>query len=60
MKYAFEISSGTMTHIPKFVKIALATQKLMGGISDTQHVDRISLLLFFQKEESRIKINAGL
>jgi hypothetical protein len=34
MKYAIEMSSGAMIYIPSFIETGSATQKLMGG--DTQ------------------------
>jgi hypothetical protein len=30
-KYAVEMGSGSMIHIPRFIKIGSAIQKLMGG-----------------------------
>jgi hypothetical protein len=36
MKYAVEMGSGAIIYIPSFVKISLATQKLIGGYPDTQ------------------------
>jgi hypothetical protein len=58
MKYAVEMGSDAMTHIPNFIKIDSAIQKLMGEDTQThrQHGDRISLL-FFKKNGSRLKIN---
>jgi hypothetical protein len=35
MKYAVEIGSGVMIYIPRFVKIGLGIQKLLGGDSLT-------------------------
>jgi hypothetical protein len=46
---------GAMIYIPNFMKVGSAIQKLMEGIQ-SQHGDRISLLLFFQNKESRKKI----
>jgi hypothetical protein len=59
MKYTVEMDSGAMICIPSFIKIGSGIQKLMGGIhretyTDTQHWQGISLLSFFQNEESRI------
>jgi hypothetical protein len=44
MKYAVEMGSGAMIYIPCFIKMGSAVQKLIGGYTDTQHGDRISLL----------------
>jgi hypothetical protein len=55
MKYAIEVGSGVMIYIPSFIKIGPAIQKLIGG-AHRQYGDRISLLLFFQNKESRLKI----
>jgi hypothetical protein len=43
--------------IPNFIKIGSGIQKLVGGGTQThrQHGDRISLFLFFQNKESRLK-----
>jgi hypothetical protein len=50
VKYAFEMESGAMMYIPKFVKISSGIQKLIGE-GDLQkrreHDDLIRLLLFF-------------
>jgi hypothetical protein len=32
MKYTAEMGSGAMIHIPSFIKIVYAIQKLIGGI----------------------------
>jgi hypothetical protein len=37
MKYAFEMSSGAMIHIPRFIKVGSGTQKLIGGIHIQAH-----------------------
>jgi hypothetical protein len=57
MKYAVEMGSGAMICIPSFIKIGSGIQKLMrgGGVIHRQHGDLISLLSFFQKQESRLK-----
>jgi hypothetical protein len=63
MKYAIEMGSGVMIYIPGFIKIGSAIQKLIvGGYTDThrytvtqQQGDLISLLLYFQKKENRLK-----
>jgi hypothetical protein len=54
------MGSGAMIYKASFIKIGSGIQKLFGrgGIyiqTHRQHGDRISLLLFFQNEESRIK-----
>jgi hypothetical protein len=59
MKYAVKMGSGAMIHIPSFIKIGSGIQKLIGGIHRQQR-DLISLLLFFQNKESRVKIKGGL
>jgi hypothetical protein len=58
MKYATEMGSGVMINIPGFIKIGSAIQKLIGRDikSQRRHGDRISLLLFFQNKQSRLKI----
>jgi hypothetical protein len=49
MKYAVEMVSGAMIHVPSFIKIGSAIQKLIRGICrHTQHGNLISLLLFFK------------
>jgi hypothetical protein len=55
MKYAVEMDSGAVTYIPSFVKIVSTTQKLMGGYTDTQNGDSISVLLFLKNKENRLK-----
>jgi hypothetical protein len=53
MKYAFEMGSGAMIYIPRFMNIGSGIQKLMGaGDTQTQRQDgdRISLLSFFQNK----------
>jgi hypothetical protein len=57
MKYAAEMGSDAMIYIPSFIKIFSAIQKLRGGGVHRQHGDLISLLLFFQNKESRLKRN---
>jgi hypothetical protein len=48
MKYAVEIGSGAMICIPSFIKTGSGIRKLIvGGFTDRQHGDRISLLTFF-------------
>jgi hypothetical protein len=48
-----------MIYVPSFIKTGSEIRKLMGGYTDTQtcrkDADRISLLLFFQNMESRLK-----
>jgi hypothetical protein len=57
MKYAVEMSSGVMIYIPSFRKIGPDIQKLIGEDSRThrQHGDLISILLFIQNKECRLK-----
>jgi hypothetical protein len=54
MKYAVEMGSGA-----SFMKIGLDIQKLKGWDKQRhrQHGDLISLFLFFQKKESKLKMN---
>jgi hypothetical protein len=40
MKYAVEMGSGVMIHIPSFIKNGSGIQKLMRGDSDTQTASR--------------------
>jgi hypothetical protein len=57
MKYAIEMGSGSLIYIPNFIKIGSGIQKLMGDTRrDRQHDDLISLLLFIQNKESKLKI----
>jgi hypothetical protein len=56
MKYAVEMGSPDMIHIPSFIKIGSGIQTLIGGYSHRQHGDTMSLLLFFLNKESRLKI----
>jgi hypothetical protein len=51
---AVEIGSGAMVYIPTFKNICSGIQKLKGRREyiDTRQADLISLLLFFQNEES--------
>jgi hypothetical protein len=60
MKFAVEMGSGAMIYIPSFINIGSGIGKLMGGFTDTQtsrqQGDRISLFLFFQNKESRLRI----
>jgi hypothetical protein len=54
MKYAVVVDSVAMIHMPSFIKIGSAIQKLIGAyMTQRQHGDRISLLLFFHNKESR-------
>jgi hypothetical protein len=59
MKYAVEMVSDAMIHIPNFIKIGSDIQKLIGGIH-RQHGDRISLLSFVQSKENRLKTETDL
>jgi hypothetical protein len=49
MKYAVEMGSDVMIHIPSFIKIGSTIQKSVGGGTQIlrQHGDRLSLDLFF-------------
>jgi hypothetical protein len=57
MKYAVEMASGAMIYIPSFIKTGSGIHNLIEGDSQThrQHGGLISLLLFFQNKESRLK-----
>jgi hypothetical protein len=59
MKYVVDMGSDVMTYIPGLIQSGSGIQMLMRwkGFADThrQHGDLISLLLFFQNEESRLK-----
>jgi hypothetical protein len=44
MKYTVEMGSGAMIHIPSFIKICSAIEKLLRGDTQTQYGDRISQL----------------
>jgi hypothetical protein len=54
---AVEMGSSVMIYIPGFKKIDSGIQKLLRGYAQThkQQGDLISLLLFFQDKESRLK-----
>jgi hypothetical protein len=54
MKYAIEMGSGSMMNIPDLITVGSGLQKLMER--DTQTGDLISILLFFQNKESRLKM----
>jgi hypothetical protein len=58
MKYAVEMDSDVMIHIPSFIKTGSGIQTLMGlmGIH-RQPGYLISLLSFFQYKENRLKKN---
>jgi hypothetical protein len=55
MKYTVEVGSGAVMYIPSF-----ARSEVYEGESHRhrQHCDLISLLLFFQYKESRLKMYA--
>jgi hypothetical protein len=57
VKHAIETDSGAMIYIPSFIKTGSGISKAEGGDTQTHRRDgdRISLLLFFQNKESRIK-----
>jgi hypothetical protein len=55
MKYATE-SSGATIHIPGFIKIGSAIQKLRGGGGYTDSMEiAYAYFHFFQNKESRLK-----
>jgi hypothetical protein len=57
-KVDVEMGSGAIIYIPSFIKIDSGIQKLIGDDSHThtQAADNlISLLLFFENKESRLK-----
>jgi hypothetical protein len=56
MKHRVKMGSGVMIYMPSFIKIGSVIQKLIGGGGiHTQQGDLISLLLFFQNKESKLK-----
>jgi hypothetical protein len=58
MKYAVVIGSVTMIYIPSFIKIGSGRHsKVDKGDTQThrQNGDRVSLILFIQNKESRLK-----
>jgi hypothetical protein len=58
MKYAVEMGSGAMIHIPSLIKIGSGIQNLIRGIHrhvDTQHGDDINLFQLFQNRENKLK-----
>jgi hypothetical protein len=60
MKYDAEMGSGAMIHIPSFIKTGSGNRKLIGGGGDhKQQGDLISLLLFFQNKEIRLKFTTS-
>jgi hypothetical protein len=60
MKYSVEIGSGAMIYIPSFTKFGSATQKFMGGNTDTWRAWRCHKTTFIlQKKENRLKRNEG-
>jgi hypothetical protein len=58
MKYAVQMGLSAMIYIQSFIKICPGIQKLIGGNKQThrQHRGLISLLLFLQNKESRLKM----
>jgi hypothetical protein len=57
MAHAVEMGSGAMIHKPNFIKIGSGIQNLIGGKhTQRENGDCISLLLFFQNKEGRLKI----
>jgi hypothetical protein len=59
MKYAVELGSGAVMHLPSFVKIGSGILKLLRGDSqrDRLYGDRISLLSFHPNKGSYLKTN---
>jgi hypothetical protein len=58
MNYTIEMGLGAVIYIPSLIKIGLDTQKLTGGIHRQTHKqegDLISLLLFFQNKERKLR-----
>jgi hypothetical protein len=57
MKYALEMDSGATIHYTNFHKDWFRHSKVNRGDSQThrQHGDRISLRLFFENKESRLR-----
>jgi hypothetical protein len=57
MNYAVEMGSGGMLFVPSFIKIGSGVQKLIWeGYAHRQEGDLISLLLFLQYMEGRLKM----
>jgi hypothetical protein len=60
LKYTVEMGSGATIYASSFIKIGSAIQNLMrDSQTHRQRGDLISLLLFFQNKESRLKIPEG-
>jgi hypothetical protein len=63
MNYDVEMGPGAMIHTSSFITTSSGTEKLLGGGIYTyiqthrQQGDFISLLLFLQNKESRLKMN---
>jgi hypothetical protein len=55
MMYALEMGSGGIIYVPCFINFGSAIQPLGGGGVHRQHGHLISLLLFFQNQESGLK-----
>jgi hypothetical protein len=57
VKYTVEMGSVTVIYIPDLVEIGTGIRKLIRRDSQihSQHRDRISILLFFHNNESRLK-----
>jgi hypothetical protein len=58
MEYAIQMASGSMIYISIFINTGSGIRKLIGGNTQThrQDGDLISLLLFFQSMERRLKM----
>jgi hypothetical protein len=67
MNYAVELGSGALIYIQSFTKIGSVIQKLTGdrhldrcplpACTHTEQDDLISMLLFFQNKECKLKTN---
>jgi hypothetical protein len=59
MKYAVEMGSGAVIHIPSFIKIGSAIQKLREEYKDTQRAWRSHKPIFGSRnQEGRLKTTA--
>jgi hypothetical protein len=44
-----------MIYIPSFIKIGSGIQRLLGGATQVQHSDHVSLLSLFPNKKNRVK-----